>query len=170
MGRHCPWPRRCGPTGRVAERSRLARARAHRLIPLMIISGGGSVADDLRALFSSNDASSFDTDEAFTDRGHQWAIVAAAVEEHLHRLADLAFDAEDLERPRTNLVVFHGVGGVGKSTLMRKLEAALTTDDARPPQWGAPAWTRRLLPIRIDLARSASTGADFERVILTIRL
>ncbi|MFC4955650.1 ATP/GTP-binding protein [Streptomyces mauvecolor] len=128
------------------------------------------MADDLRALFSSNDASSFDTDEAFTNRGHQWAIVAAAIEEHLQRLADPAFDVEDLERPRANLVVFHGVGGVGKSTLMRKLEAALTTDDARPPQWGAPAWTRRLLPIRIDLARSASTGADFERVILTIRL
>ncbi|WP_328380614.1 ATP/GTP-binding protein (plasmid) [Streptomyces sp. NBC_00440] len=128
------------------------------------------MADDLRALFSSNDASSFDTDEAFTDRGHQWAVVAAAVEEHLRHLADPAFNVEDLERPRTNVVVFHGVGGVGKTTLMRKLDAALTTDDARPPQWGAPAWTRTLLPIRIDLARSASTGADFERVILTIRL
>ncbi|MEV3926453.1 MULTISPECIES: hypothetical protein [Actinomycetes] len=135
----------------------------------MIISGG-PVADDLRALFSSNDASSFDTDEAFTNRDHQWSVAAAAVEEHLRRISDRAFSVEDLERPRTNVVVFHGVGGVGKSTLLRKLEAALATDAARPPQWGARAWTRRLLPIRIDLARSASTGADFERVILTVRL
>ena len=128
------------------------------------------MADDLRALFSSNDASSFDTDEAFTNRDHQWSVAAAAVEEHLRRISDRAFSVEDLERPRTNVVVFHGVGGVGKSTLLRKLEAALATDAARPPQWGARAWTRRLLPIRIDLARSASTGADFERVILTVRL
>ncbi|WP_158754435.1 hypothetical protein [Streptomyces sp. NRRL F-2580] len=27
-----------------------------------------------------------------------------------------------------------------------------------------------MLPIRIDLSRAASTGSDFERVILTIRL
>ncbi|MFE5096608.1 hypothetical protein ACFRCI_41440 [Streptomyces sp. NPDC056638] len=25
------------------------------------------------------------------------------------------FDVEDLEAPRTNVIVFHGVGGVGKS-------------------------------------------------------
>ncbi|WP_424893311.1 ATP/GTP-binding protein [Streptomyces sp. XH2] len=133
----------------------------------MIIPGGTDV--DLRALFSSND-SSFDVDEAFANRHRQWAIVAAAIEEHLRHINDPAFDVEDLEAPRTNLVVFHGVGGVGKSTLLRKLEATLTTDDARPAQWGAPAWTERLLPIRIDLARSASTGADYERVILTVRL
>ncbi|MEV8529254.1 ATP/GTP-binding protein [Streptomyces sp. NPDC052000] len=127
------------------------------------------MADDLRALFSSNDPS-FDANEAFTDRGQQWAIVAAAVDEHLRHVADPAFDVQDLERPRTNVLGFHGVGGVGKSTLLRKLEAALTTDEGRPAQWGAPIWTQRLLPVRVDLARSASTGADFERVILTIRL
>ncbi|GAA1924217.1 ATP/GTP-binding protein [Streptantibioticus ferralitis] len=124
---------------------------------------------DLRVLFSSNDR--FEVDEAFTNRQRQWAVVAAALEEHLQRIKDAAFDVEDLEAPRTNVTVFHGVGGVGKSTLLRKLEAALTAAEDRPAHWGAPAWTERLLPIRIDLARSASTGgSDFERVILTIRL
>ncbi|WP_372412095.1 ATP/GTP-binding protein [Streptomyces luteireticuli] len=128
------------------------------------------MADNLRALFSSNDPSAFDVAEAFTDRQYQWALVAAALEEHLRRTSAPGFDVEDLEAPRTNLIMFHGVGGAGKSTLLRKIEAALTAAEHRPDQWGAPTWTQRLLPIRIDLARSASTGSDFERVILTIRL
>ncbi|MFD3679639.1 hypothetical protein [Streptomyces sp. NPDC058613] len=124
---------------------------------------------DLRALFSSNNPA-FDAAEAFTDRQHQWALVASALEEHLRRTSAPGFDVEDLEAPRTNVIVFHGVGGVGKSTLLRKIEAALTAAEHRPDQWGAPTWTQQLLPIRIDLSRAASTGSDFERVILTIRL
>lgn len=134
----------------------------------MIILGGPTVAD-LRALFSSNDPS-YDAVEAFTDRQSQWAAVAAALGEHLQRVARPGFDVEDLESPRTNLLMLHGVGGAGKSTLLRKIEAALTLAEDRPAQWGAPAWTQRLLPIRIDLSRSASTGSDYERVLLTIRL
>lgn len=125
---------------------------------------------DLRALFSSNDPEEYDAAEAFTDRQDQWLSVAAALGEHLQRVAGPGFDVEDLESPRTNLIMFHGVGGAGKSTLLRKIEAALATAEDRPVQWGAPSWTRRLLPIRIDLSRSASTGSDYERVLLTIRL
>ncbi|MFB7747325.1 ATP/GTP-binding protein [Streptomyces sp. NPDC056132] len=125
---------------------------------------------DLRALFSSNNPSGFDVDEAFTNRQAQWERVATGLQEHLRRVAEPSFNVEDLEAPRTNLTVFHGVGGVGKSTLLRKIEATLTSAAQRPAQWGAPVWTARLLPIRIDLAHSASTGSDFERVILSIRL
>ncbi|MFC4883799.1 hypothetical protein ACFPK5_01135 [Streptomyces beijiangensis] len=36
-------------------------------------------------------------------------------------------------------------------------------------QWGSPGWgTARILPVRIDLARSANP--DFETVVLTVRL
>ncbi|MGW8330268.1 ATP/GTP-binding protein [Streptomyces sp. NPDC055897] len=125
---------------------------------------------DLRALFSSNNPSGFDVDEAFTNRQAQWERVATGLQEHLRRVAEPSFNVEDLEAPRTNLTVFHGVGGVGKSTLVRKIEAALTSAEQRPAQWGAPIWTVRLLPVRIDLAHSASTGSDFERVVLSIRL
>ncbi|UQA91469.1 YfgM family protein [Streptomyces halobius] len=122
---------------------------------------------DLRALFSSNDP--IDAGEAFTNRQRQWELVASALEEHLRRIASPAFDVEDLEAPRDNVAVFHGVGGVGKSTLLRKLETVLASAEQRPAQWGAPAWSgERILPIRIDLSRSA--GLDFERVVLTIRL
>ncbi|WP_432197110.1 ATP/GTP-binding protein [Streptomyces sp. bgisy027] len=122
---------------------------------------------DLRALFSTNDRS-VQADEAFTNRAAQWETVAAALTAHLQHLGSPAFDAEDLEAPRTNVLVFHGVGGIGKTTLSRTLEAALADAGRRPSQWGAPGWPAdRILPVRIDLARSA--GTDFEQIVLTIR-
>ncbi|MQS17862.1 ATP/GTP-binding protein [Streptomyces kaniharaensis] len=124
---------------------------------------------DLRALFGSNDRS-LGTEEAFTNREGQWAQVAAALAEHLAHVVADGFDVQDLETARRNVLVFHGIGGVGKTTLSRKLEAALTASEHRPTQWGEPSWPQapRLLPVRIDLARSA--GTDFERLVLTLRL
>ncbi|MGW0336474.1 hypothetical protein ACWD0J_32285 [Streptomyces sp. NPDC003011] len=107
-------------------------------------------------------------DEAFTNRSSQWETVAAAVTEHLQHISAPGFNAEDLEAPRNHVLVFHGVGGIGKTTLSRMLEAALTDAGRRPSQWGEPGWPAdRLLPVRIDLARSA--GTDFEQIVLTIR-
>uniref|UniRef100_UPI002F90C9C5 hypothetical protein n=1 Tax=Streptomyces virginiae TaxID=1961 RepID=UPI002F90C9C5 len=59
---------------------------------------------DLHALCSSN-MLAFDAAEAFIDRQHQWALVAAALEEHLHRPRVPGFAVEDLEAPRTNAIV-----------------------------------------------------------------
>ncbi|MET9954453.1 ATP/GTP-binding protein [Streptomyces sp. NPDC006339] len=119
---------------------------------------------DLRALFSSNDP--IDASEAFTNRERQWELVATAVAEHLRRTTASGFDPADLEAPRTNVIVFHGVGGVGKTTLQRQLEAAL--GGTRPAQWGEQIWAGpKILPVRIDLSRSA--GTTFEDVVLTIR-
>jgi hypothetical protein len=134
----------------------------------VIIDSGVDVAGrDLRALFSTNDLT-LEAGEAFTNRELQWDLVAAALAEHLRRTASPAFDVEDLEAPRDNVLVFHGVGGIGKTTLSRKLEAALAAADQRPAQWGEPTWAgERILPVRIDLARSA--GTDFEQLVLTIR-
>ncbi|WP_189749483.1 ATP/GTP-binding protein [Streptomyces tendae] len=122
---------------------------------------------DLRALFSTNDRS-LEASEAFTNRQLQWELVAAALTRHLQRTAASAFDVEDLEAPRDNILVFHGVGGIGKTTLSRKLEATLAGAEQRPVQWGEPTWAEeRILPVRIDLARSA--GTDFEQLVLTLR-
>ncbi|MFJ6792087.1 ATP/GTP-binding protein [Streptomyces angustmyceticus] len=122
---------------------------------------------DLRALFSTNDRS-VQADDAFTNRSSQWEMVAAALTEHLQHISAPGFDAEDLEASRRHVLVFHGVGGIGKTTLSRTLEAALTDAGRRPSQWGEPGWPAdRILPVRIDLARSA--GTDFEQIVLTIR-
>ncbi|MGW0316078.1 ATP/GTP-binding protein [Streptomyces flavidovirens] len=123
---------------------------------------------DLRTLFSSNDRS-ISANEVFTNRQTQWQAVATGLAEHLRRVNSTGFDVEDLESPRRNVLVFHGVGGIGKSTLSRKVEASLAHSEHRPAQWDSPSLPQeRVLPVRIDLARSA--GMDFERVILTIRL
>ncbi|WP_328688030.1 ATP/GTP-binding protein [Streptomyces phaeochromogenes] len=123
---------------------------------------------DLRALFGSNDHQ-VGADEAFTNREAQWRVFSSALEGHLQHVSGPGFDAADLEAPRRNLLVFYGVGGIGKSTLSRRLEAALANAERRPTQWGEPAWRGpRIVPVRLDLARSANT--DFERVVVTIRL
>ncbi|MFD9717587.1 ATP/GTP-binding protein [Streptomyces sp. NPDC059076] len=123
---------------------------------------------DLRALFSTNDRT-LGTAEAFTNRQAQWEFAMAALAEHLRHVNHSAFDPEDVEVARDNVVVFHGIGGIGKSTLSRKFEASLADPAQRPTQWGAPVLGRtRILPVRIDLARSASP--DFEKVVLSVRL
>ncbi|WP_309149002.1 hypothetical protein [Streptomyces griseorubiginosus] len=127
----------------------------------------GVAGRDLRALFSTNDRS-VQAAEAFTNREARWEMVAAALTQHLQHGASPGFDPEDLEAPRSHMLVFHGVGGIGKTTLSRTLEAALADAGRRPTQWGAPGWPAdRILPVRIDLARSA--GTDFEQIVLTIR-
>ncbi|WP_419249125.1 ATP/GTP-binding protein [Streptomyces luteogriseus] len=123
---------------------------------------------DLRTLFSSNDRS-IAASEAFTNRQAQWQAVTVGLAEHIRHVTRADFDVEDLEAPRRNILVFHGVGGIGKSTLSRKIEASLASSEHRPVQWESPSHPEeRTLPVRIDLARAA--GMDFERVILTIRL
>ncbi|WP_316959640.1 ATP/GTP-binding protein [Streptomyces sp. TRM68367] len=112
---------------------------------------------------------SVEAEEAFTNRQAQWQAIVAALTDHLHRVANPGFDVEDLAGPRHNILVGHGVGGIGKSTFSRKIEASLAHQGGRPAQWDAPSWPiERILPVRIDLARS--TGIDFERVVLSIRL
>lgn len=119
-------------------------------------------------LFGANDRS-VEAEEAFTDRQAQWQAVVTALTEHLRQVAHPGFDVQDLASPRHNVLVAHGVGGIGKSTFSRKIEASLTHPTGRPAQWDAPVWqSERLLPVRIDLARSS--GIDFERVVLSIRL
>ncbi|MFD7324283.1 hypothetical protein ACFV9D_24840 [Streptomyces sp. NPDC059875] len=120
---------------------------------------------DLRALFSGNDRD-VSTAEAFTNRQAQWVLVAAALAEHTAHIAGPGFDVEDLQAPRDNVMVFHGIGGIGgidRTTLSRKLEAALAGAEHRPAQWGEPVWpaSARIQHVRIDLSRPA--GGDFEQ-------
>ena len=123
---------------------------------------------DLRVVFGSNDRS-LAADEVFADRETQWQAVLSALGEQMGRITGPGFDVEDLEAPRHNVLVFHGVGGIGKTTLARTIEASLADGGHRPVQWAPPPWPQgRVLPVRIDLGRSA--GTSFEHVILSVRL
>lgn len=96
---------------------------------------------DLRALFSSNDPSMV-AQEVFTNRQAQWAMVTGALGEHLQRISLPGFSVEDFEAPRDNVAVFYGIGGIGKTSLSRKLEASLAHSEQRPAQWGRRAGPR----------------------------
>ena len=123
---------------------------------------------DLRTVFGSNERG-LTADEVFTDRTAQWQAVVAALAEHIARTTRPAFDVEDMEAPRHNVLVFHGAGGIGKTALSRTIESSLADGAHRPAQWPQLSWPQgRIVPVRIDLARSA--GTSFEHVVLSIRL
>ncbi|WP_406515749.1 ATP/GTP-binding protein [Streptomyces sp. NBC_00873] len=123
---------------------------------------------DLRALFRSNDRELKAVD-FFADRRDEWATVAASLVRHTRWVRQPEFDVEDLEAPRRNVLVFYGVGGIGKSTLSRGVAEHLVDGSARGGDWPAlDAGVGRVLPVRIDL--SNESGADFETLMLALRL
>ena len=118
-------------------------------------------------VFGSNDAG-VAAAEAFTNRQTQWQTVMTALAGHLQEISAAGFDVENVECPRRNVLMFHGVGGIGKTTLSRKIEAVLADGNHRPAQWEPFSAGTQVIPVRIDLARSA--GWDFERIVLSLRL
>ncbi|MEW2398178.1 hypothetical protein [Streptomyces sp. NPDC046862] len=116
-----------------AVRSRAASTAFDAAATASALVGSRVATRGLRALFSTNDRSVQAT-EAFTNRSSQWEPVAATLTEHLQHINSPGIDAEDLEAPRNHVLVFHGVGGIGKTTLSRMLEAALTDAGRRPSQ------------------------------------
>ncbi|WP_207400756.1 hypothetical protein [Actinomadura roseirufa] len=82
---------------------------------------------------------------------------------------DDAFDVEDVQRPRRHVLVFYGVGGIGKTTLSRQISAHLTDPESGPEHW-APVDVNlgRLVPVRIDLSKQNAVG--IETVLLAVRL
>lgn len=123
---------------------------------------------DLRAVFRSNDREVKAVD-FFADRRDEWETVATALARHAQAVAAPAFDIEDLEAPRRNVLVFYGVGGIGKSTLSRGVAEHLVQGEGHRSSWSplAPV-AGRVVPVRVDLSRDA--GTDFESLMLALRL
>jgi hypothetical protein len=108
------------------------------------------------------------TSEIFTDRDAESQIFASALELHRKRLDGnrIGFDAM---HPRENVLVFHGVGGVGKSSLSRRLENWITGRAPADDHWPAPPGVGRLLyPVRLDLERTSGHFA-LDDLLLNIR-
>ncbi|GGP66459.1 ATP/GTP-binding protein [Saccharothrix coeruleofusca] len=123
---------------------------------------------DLRALFHSN-SRELKAVDVFTDREDEWAAVIRSLENLTAATGAPDFDVNDLESPRRNVLVFYGVGGIGKSALSREIAEQLAGQPDGPSQWSTPdPPLARTVPVRIDLARQA--GVDFESVVLAVRL
>jgi signal recognition particle GTPase len=82
------------------------------------------VRSDLQGLFRSNDRDLRAID-VFTNREGEWSAVVDSIRNVAAAVADPGFDPEDVESPRRNVLSFYGVGGVGKTTLSRRIELQL---------------------------------------------
>lgn len=123
---------------------------------------------DLRALFRTN-SRALTAADIFADREEEWSAAGLSLADLVATRRDPAFDIEDVQTPRQNVLVFYGVGGIGKSTLSRQIAEHLADPGNGPSHWtpSAPE-LGRILPIRIDLSRQS--GANFETVMLAVRL
>ncbi|WP_326600308.1 ATP/GTP-binding protein [Streptomyces sp. NBC_01803] len=123
---------------------------------------------DLRTLFRSN-SPDLSAEEVFSDREDEWEAIARSVTACVAGMSDPGFDVEDFEEPRRNVLMFYGVGGIGKTSLSHNAAEKLAGGEGGPNHWppllDLPA---RLLPVRIDLSRQA--GTDFETLMLALRL
>ncbi|MFI0941269.1 ATP/GTP-binding protein [Streptomyces sp. NPDC021020] len=123
---------------------------------------------DLRSLFRSNQQD-LRAEDVFADRMDEWNAVARSLAAHAVAVRQPGFDVADFESPRRNVLVFYGVGGIGKSTFSRHLEEHLLSDGPGIDQWTpVPEQVGRLLPVRIDLSRQSGLG--FEDILLALRL
>lgn len=105
--------------------------------------------------------------DTFTDRVPEAEAFAAMVQSHLVRLSS---DPEvGVERARDNVLVFYGLGGLGKTSLSERFEDWMAGSLPDDQDWGAPpdAGERPVLTTRLDMDRHR--GFDPERAVLELR-
>lgn len=124
---------------------------------------------DLRSLFRVQ-SGDLRAQDVFTDRHDEWDSITRSLIAQVTTVTAPSFDVSDFATPRRNVLVFYGLGGIGKTELSKRLEAHLAVEaaDARAHWPPAPLEAGRLLPVRIDFARQS--GTDFEGMLLAIRL
>jgi predicted negative regulator of RcsB-dependent stress response len=124
---------------------------------------------DLRLLFATN-ATDLEARKVFVNRIPEQQAFDRAVAAHRQSTLSPDFDSEDVLAPRRNVLVYYGVGGVGKTTLSRELERRHVARDASAvTDW--PVWHKdfeRSVTARIDLASEAAL--DLERVLVSLRV
>jgi hypothetical protein len=123
---------------------------------------------DLRVLFSTN-AASLDAEQTFVNREGEREAFQRAFAAHGTAVDSGSCDPEDVVVPRRNVIVYYGVGGIGKTTLSRQLEAWLGGVGTDLPS-GWPAHDGggvRTVTARLELSREA--GLDVETMLLCLR-
>lgn len=123
---------------------------------------------DLQALFRTN-LIDLDAVQVFADRDDERTIFDRAFEAHWRLVRDRKADPQDLVTPRHNVLVFYGVGGIGKTTLSKQLQRRLSDRCGVPPAGWPPISDAygEILTVRLDLGREA--GFDVENLVLLLR-
>ncbi|MFD3707609.1 hypothetical protein ACFWUP_31120 [Nocardia sp. NPDC058658] len=133
-----------------------------------LVRGISMSPSNLDSAFRGN-ADDFQANEVFSDRDTEWAAVVESVRNVWETVSAPTFDVQDLESPRRNVLVFYGVGGIGKTTLSQQIGRRLGGDDVAMSHWEVPdPPLPQTVPVYLDLA----DGTTFElaEVILAIRL
>ncbi len=78
---------------------------------------------------------------AFADRTDEQSAFDAALAHYVSQVESLrtgAWRVDDANAPRLNVLTYFGVGGIGKTTLLRKLAERLDSAQAQPSHWPPP--------------------------------
>lgn len=125
---------------------------------------------DLTRLFAGN-APTVRAQRIFADRNSEQEAFDLALQVYASDLKDLnlgSWEAQDLDRPRRNIMTFYGIGGIGKSTLLQMLVQRLDPASQPPSHWPArPPLPLRFVVASADLRRSAMP--TLEGLLLDIR-
>jgi len=111
---------------------------------------------DLDRLFDGR-RSALSAQEAFTDRVSEADAFDAALEAQRRAVTEYPGMTVDMTHPRRNVLVYYGMGGIGKSTLSRELYRRFV--ESRP--------TEAQVAFRVDFADKAAF--DLEATLLELR-
>lgn len=126
------------------------------------------MSDDLRAFFGARGATGrfLTAQEVFSDRTEELEAFDLALDDHRRWHKDVwapalsANDGMDLSISRENVLVYYGVGGIGKTALSKRLENKLLT--------AAKSQRTDAATFRWDLGESGAR--DFESFMLGLRV
>lgn len=109
--------------------------------------------------------------DTFSDRREErdaFEMSLISYRESISQLGNGKWRAQDLQRPRRNVLSFYGVGGVGKSSLLRKLERTIGPNRQSPKHWPeVRVEFEKLIPATIDLGRNGVSG--IEPILVALR-
>lgn len=107
----------------------------------------------------------------FTDRVSEQAAFDTSIDWYQHEIVTLQsefWNEQDLQRPRRNALVYYGVGGIGKSSLIRVLHDRIGAGDLAPKHWPTlPPSSADLHSVTYDLR--AVGDPSLESLLLAIR-
>lgn len=111
---------------------------------------------DLESFFSIGLTTATSAQNTFTNRSAELDSFVNALD--AQSLADPVALVEDLQAPRRNVLVFYGMGGVGKTRLSKELGSRYEAADAK---------TERRAALRVDFDEGGAS--DLEAILLGLR-
>ena len=100
----------------------------------------------------------------FCDRDDERAAFLRGIDFYLTELESLQvgqWNPQDLNRPRQNIMHFHGVGGIGKSALLSRLRSWVQKSPTSPKHWEAsPYGDNRFAIATYDFHKEKEPSVD----------